>query len=95
MNTLRRFLNPLIATTIAASVIPLSHASTVTGDAPNGAFSTQALDGWLERSFQGNTSYELVSDGGVPVLKGHTEGQASVLYREEKIDLLNLSLIHI
>lgn len=54
---------------------------------PSGDFATESLAGWEERSFEGNTDYELITDSGVRVLKGHTQGAASILYREQSIDL--------
>lgn len=51
------------------------------------SFNGGSLDGWTERSFSGNTHYELVEDNGVSVLKGYTQGQASLLYREQVIDV--------
>jgi len=61
---------------------------------PAGAFASQSLEGWSERSFDGSTHYELVDDDGVQVLKGHTMGAASILYREETIDLSQTPVIH-
>lgn len=63
-------------------------------DTPLAPFSTQSLDGWSERSFEGNTDYELVLENGIPVLKGHTRKQASILYREENIDLRKTPIIN-
>lgn len=54
---------------------------------PTGAFSQNSLDNWTERSFDGNTHYELIEDQGVLVLKGHTQGQASILFRKQTINL--------
>ena len=84
----------LAATAILVTSITSSHASAVISNEPSGAFSTHALDGWAERSFKGNTDYELVEDEGIPVLRGHTRGQASVLYREEDIDLTKTPVIN-
>lgn len=61
---------------------------------PGGAFENHSLDGWAERSFEGNTHYELIREGNLNVLKGHTQGAASILYREEVIDLEDTPIIH-
>ena len=58
------------------------------------AFSAGSLDGWQERSFAGHTEYRIVRKGGVDVLMGHTQSQASILYREEKIDLTSTPIIN-
>ncbi len=62
-------------------------------DKPTGAFTPDALDDWSERSFAGNTRYELVEDAGIKVLRGHTQGKASILYREQTIDLQTKPII--
>lgn len=50
-------------------------------------FSTDGLDDWSERSFEGNTEYRLVTDSGTSVLRAHTVGKASILYRKQSVDL--------
>ncbi len=40
---------------------------------------------WKERSFVGNTQYEVVDAGQTKVLKGSADGTASVLYREHSV----------
>ncbi len=66
-------------------------ASDASGDGAqtpsHGAFPDADLKRWKERSFEGNSTYALVEDDGLQVLKGETRGQASVLYREVPIDL--------
>ena len=84
----------LAATVVSAIGISSSHASAVISNQPSGAFSTNALDGWAENSFAGNTDYELVDDGEISVLRGHTQGEASVLYREADIDLTKTPIIN-
>jgi hypothetical protein len=63
------------------------------GNRPVGDFASESLSGWTERSFDGHTNYELVEEHGTRVLKGHTVGQASILFREETIDLTSTPLI--
>ncbi|MDC0434365.1 DUF3047 domain-containing protein [bacterium] len=92
ISTHRTFI--IAATVISATGVTSGHASSAISDQPAGAFSTQALDGWAERSFKGNTEYELIDEGGIPVLRAHTKGQASVLYREEDIDLSKTPIIN-
>ena len=93
MKTIHRLFNTLAAVAIVVSGASLSQASSSIADQPGGAFSTNGLNGWSERSFEGNTRYELVDEGGVAVLKGHTRSKASVLYREEVVDLSKTPVI--
>lgn len=60
---------------------------------PGGDFASDNLKGWKERSFEGNTTYQLVEDNGVNVLRGQTRGQASILYRETKVDLTSTPVV--
>ena len=52
-----------------------------------GRFSQGDLSGWQEKSFVGNTHYELVDENHNKVLKAHTSATASGLFRELDIDL--------
>lgn len=54
--------------------------------ATNMAQSLSSL-GWKEKSFSGNTLYTLESSGDTLAIKGQTNGNASALYRDSKIDL--------
>lgn len=71
----------------------LSHATSTTLSRASGPFATDSLAGWSERSFKGKTDYQLVNDAGVQVLKGYTQGNASILYREQAVDLLKNPVI--
>lgn len=51
------------------------------------AFPDDSLDHWQEKSFVGNTQYELYDDSGTTVLKATAINTASVLYRQDTIDL--------
>lgn len=42
---------------------------------------------WAERSFKGNSQYTITNDGSGELLKGQTDGQASVLYRQDRINV--------
>lgn len=50
-------------------------------------FSTGDLRQWEEKSFSGNTHYELIDSGRGRVLAARTDGAASSLYRKLRIDL--------
>ena len=54
---------------------------------PLAAFKDPTLRDWKERSFSGNTRYEIVDSNGTRVLKGTTDSAASILYKEKEIDL--------
>lgn len=60
--------------------------STTPIDAP-GSFPDATLRDWKERSFAGNTTYGLVEEDGVQVLRADSKSSASILYREREIDL--------
>ncbi|WP_226801612.1 DUF3047 domain-containing protein [Alkalilimnicola sp. S0819] len=51
------------------------------------AFSRTGLSGWEERSFEGNSRYRLEEQNGRQVLHASCDGTASVLYREQEVDL--------
>jgi len=53
------------------------------------AFPDESLDQWQEKSFVGNTQYEIQGENGISVLKATAINTASVLYRQESIDLIN------
>ena len=50
-------------------------------------FSQDGLQGWDEKSFVGNTHYQLADNDGIKVLKAETHASASGLFREIDIDL--------
>lgn len=52
-----------------------------------GQFSLGKLDGWEEKSFEGNTRYTLVEQAGRRVLKAESRAAASGLFREIHVDL--------
>ena len=54
---------------------------------PVGEFSREKLDEWEEKSFEGNTRYTLVEQGGRQVLKAESRAAASGLFREILVDL--------
>jgi hypothetical protein len=52
-----------------------------------GNFSGGDLDGWKAQSFQGTTRYRLVAQDGRQVLEANSQGSASGLVRELRVDL--------
>jgi len=51
-------------------------------------FAQGELTGWQEKTFKGNTSYQLIKDErGKTVLEASSEGSASGLFKEQRIDL--------
>lgn len=61
---------------------------------PVAPFKDLDLANWKERSFSGNSHYEIVDVGGTRVLKGSTDGAASILYKEETISLNKTPLLN-
>jgi len=84
----------MIATAWLLGLVDATHAMSVTASKATGSFAAKSLDAWSERSFNGNTDYQLIEDNGLRVLKGHTQGKASILYREQMIDLTRNPMIH-
>lgn len=56
-------------------------------DHPTAPFKDLTLKNWEERSFSGNSQYEIVNLDGHRVLKGSTDSAASILYKQETINL--------
>jgi len=54
---------------------------------PLGEFSRSHLDGWEHKSFKGETRYQLQILDGVMVLQADSQGAASGLFKEQRIDL--------
>jgi hypothetical protein len=54
---------------------------------PVGEFSSGSLEGWKEKRFSGTTRYRLVPGEHGSVLRADTDGTASGLYREMRVDL--------
>lgn len=50
-------------------------------------FPDATLAGWQEKSFVGNTEYELIEEADTTILRAHANNTASVLYKEDAIDL--------
>ncbi len=66
----------------------LSASALAMADTPLMPFTDRTLALWQERSFTGNTEYELTSDNGTRVLRGIANAEASLLYKEFEISLL-------
>ncbi|MEF8792692.1 DUF3047 domain-containing protein [Thiohalorhabdus sp.] len=52
-----------------------------------GRFSQDGLEAWQEKVFDGHTAYRLVTEDGREVVRADSNGSASGLYREIKVDL--------
>jgi hypothetical protein len=59
-----------------------------------GRFSAGSLGGWTQRKFAGETQYRLRPDGPRVALHARSEGTASGLYRELKVDLAASPVLH-
>lgn len=84
----------IMAATLLLGSARVTNAMSVTASKATGSFARTSLDGWSERSFHGKTDYQLVEDNGLRVLKGHTQGKASILYREQSVDLIKNPMVH-
>ncbi|MGQ7845091.1 DUF3047 domain-containing protein [Granulosicoccus sp. 3-233] len=90
---MRQSLAGLLASLIIPVGVMANVSTNLPGEPPGGDFATADLAGWAERSFKGNTEYRLEEENGVQVLRGETQGQASILYREQKIDLESTPIV--
>ncbi|MDD5266306.1 MAG: DUF3047 domain-containing protein [Methylococcales bacterium] len=54
---------------------------------PLGEFSHSRLDGWEQKSFKGETRYQLQALDGIMALKADSQGSGSGLFKEQRIDL--------
>lgn len=54
---------------------------------PLGEFSRNQLDGWEQKSAEGETQYQLETMGNVTVLKANSQASASGMFKEQRIDL--------
>ena len=52
-----------------------------------GEFSNNRLDGWVHKSFKGETRYQLQTLNGIVVLKADSQAAGSGLFKEQHIDL--------
>lgn len=55
--------------------------------------SAENLNDWDERSFKGNSVYQSVNIDNREAIHGRTEGNASILYRESTINLLDTPML--
>jgi hypothetical protein len=65
-----------MASIVYADTIAVSH------------FETEGLAGWERKSFQGETEYSLVREGGNTVVRAHSSATASGLFRKVRLDPL-------
>ncbi|MFK7854799.1 MAG: DUF3047 domain-containing protein [Granulosicoccus sp.] len=72
---------------IIVALLPL------TAKSANMLSESPANQGWLEKSFSGNTLYTLETIDNTQVVKGHAVGSASALYRNEKIDVSSTPIL--
>ena len=77
---------PILLSLATLMLVGVAKANSTSTTTP-GEFPDTTLGLWSEKSFSGNTRYELVDEEGRRVLRGSTAGQASVLYKEQTIDL--------
>jgi hypothetical protein len=54
---------------------------------PLGEFSRNQLDGWEQKSAEGETQYQLETMGDLTVLKANSQASASGMFKEQLIDL--------
>lgn len=62
--------------------------------APIGEFSRNRLNGWEQKSFTGETRYQLQTIDGVVALKADSEAASSGLFKEQPIDLEKMPFLN-
>ncbi len=72
---------------VTASLLAVQPLFASEGEGETKPFADETLTAWQEKSFVGNTDYTLVVDQGTKVLKASANKTASVLYKEQAIDL--------
>ena len=80
----------MLNTIIIAAVIPLLAFLAVSelraDEFSVSRFTTEGLSGWDSKIFKGQTDYRLVQDGGRIVIKAHSSGTASGLFKKVQLD---------
>jgi len=71
----------LLIVVIILTVV-IAHADTIAVS----RFATEGLSGWDAKSFKGMTEYRLVQESGRTVVKAHSVGSASGLFKKVKLD---------
>jgi len=77
----------ILGLSASTSANSLKEPSPAVNDKILRAFPYASLDQWQEKSFVGQTRYELHDENGTTVLKATANNTASVLYRQDTIDL--------
>jgi hypothetical protein len=76
--------------TIAATAVLLFAFAAVSaaGEIRISRLASEGLSGWESKSFKGSTDYQLVQENGRTVIRAHSRGSASGLYKKVKLDPL-------
>lgn len=77
----------------AALLLPLLSAAADL-KIPVGEFSRGDLKGWEEEVFAGQTHYELREEGDLKALHANSDGTASGLFKEVRVDLSKTPVLH-
>lgn len=72
---------------IAAALLCSLLAASAAAEVKISRFAAEGLSGWEARSFEGETDYRLVENGGATVLRAEARGTASGLARPIEVDL--------
>ena len=74
----------LLLSVLSISVTGQTQEMTIT---PIANFSDEQIDGWETKSFDGETQYSFTRLDNVSVLRADSDGSASGLFKEQRIDL--------
>lgn len=84
-------LSLILCAALAPSISAASTNDTAHSNCAN--FPDSSLKKWEEREFAGRSKYELVDSADGKILRGSTDGKASVLYRKKTISLTDTPIV--
>jgi len=79
---------------LLSALLVCSFAVMASGRVDIGEFSRGSLDDWENKSFVGETRYEISEDDGLKVLRANSEASASGIGRQIKIDLTKTPFVN-
>lgn len=79
---------------VAAFFLVTFAAVTQAAEVQVSRFASEGLTGWESKVFKGSTEYRLVPDNGRTVVRAHSRGTASGLFKKVKLDPLRFRYLH-
>lgn len=79
---------------ITAFILITFAAVSQADEVPVSRFASEGLAGWESKVFKGSTDYQLVQDNGRTVIRAHSRGTASGLFKKVNLDPLRFRYLH-